>query len=156
MHSALGPWALQHIYQDRLYKLYSGKWQFLFEIKKSFLIMLYQHLQEIWVQTSAWKIRKCVFNSVKTKKKCKVDWILPKFLFFNFCHFCRGFLWKFKRKILKSSKIVKTFPSWQRFVFVTVFKIFGFEISIFEQWSCGILERYCIEVPTFVIKVETN
>ena len=43
----------------------------------------------------------------------------------------------------KLHKILRNFPGWQFFVFVTVFQIFGFEISNFKQRSCDILERYC-------------
>ena len=43
----------------------------------------------------------------------------------------------------KLDKILRNFCTWQFFVFVTVLKIFGFEIRNFKQWSCDILERYC-------------
>ena len=43
----------------------------------------------------------------------------------------------------KLDKILRNFPSWQNFVFVTVYEIFGFEFCHFMLWGCDILERYC-------------
>ena len=55
----------------------------------------------------------------------------------------RGFYPIKKKHFCKLDKNLRNFSSWQFFVFETVFKIFGFEIRDFKQWSCDILENYC-------------
>ena len=47
------------------------------------------------------------------------------------------------KQFRKLDKVLRNFPSWHFFVFVTVFKKFRFEICNLRNWSCNKSERYC-------------
>ena len=54
------------------------------------------------------------------------------------------------------SEILRNFPTWQTFVFVTVIKMLGFVICNFKQWSCDVLEGYCTRLSSKSFQTERN
>ena len=81
-----------------------------------------------------WQFFKNIFSTLwKPRKSTNLIKFRQSFQFPTFVTF-------FAKQI--KNKILRNVPSWQFFVFVTVFKKFGFEICNFKHWSCNILERY--------------
>ena len=71
----------------------------------------------------------------------KVDKISSKITIFNFSKFRDR---KFKY-FYKLQTILRNFPNWQSSIFVTVFKIFGFESCDFKQLGCDFRTiLYCL------------
>ena len=125
--------------------------------RKSFPIKLYQHPQEIWGQMIDWKFFKNIFSTLwKSRKSTNLIKFYQNFHFLTFVIFVAEIS---NKHFCKLDKILRNFPSWHFFVFVTVFMKFGFEICNFKHWSYDILERYCScirRVPkqdiTFLVK----
>ena len=89
--------------------------------------------QEIWWQMFDWNFFKNIFSILwKTRKST----ILNEF-FQNFkLLILEIFVAEISNKhFCKLDKILRNFPSWHVFVFVTVFKKFRFEICNFKHWS---------------------
>ena len=117
--------------------MYLENWWFLFEIEKVFrsnYTSILRRFRDKWWTENFSKI---YFQLCENPEKVQI-WLNFQFLTFVIFvaeisnkHFC------------KLDKILRNFPSWHFFVFVTVFKKFGFEICNFKHWSCDILERYC-------------
>ena len=108
--------------------------------RKSFPIKLYQHPQEIWGQMSDWKFFKNIFSTLsKSRKSTNLIKFCQNSQFLTFVIFVAEIS---NRHFCKLDKILRNFPSWHFFVFVTVFKKFGFEICDFKHRSCDILELY--------------
>ena len=88
-----------------------------------------------------WKFFKNIFSTLwKSRKSTNLIKFCQNFQFLTFVIFVAEIS---NKHFCKLDKILRNFPSWQNFVFVTVFKKFGFEICNFKHWSCDILERYC-------------
>ena len=124
--------------------------------RKSFPIKWYQHPQEIWGQMIDWKFFKNIFSTLwKSRKSANLIKFCQNFQFLTFVIFVAEIS---NKHFCKLDKILRNFPSWHFFVFVTVFKKFGFEICNLKHWSCDILERYCIgnKVLNMVSKWEFN
>ena len=109
--------------------------------RKSFPVKLYQHPQEIWGQMIDWKFFKNLFSTLwKSRKSTNLIKFHQNFQFLTFVIFVAEIS---NKHCCKLDKILRNFSSCHFFVFVTVFKKFGFEICNFKHWSCDILERYC-------------
>ena len=123
--------------------------------RKSFPIKLYQHPQEIWGQMIDWKFFKNIFSTLwKSRKSTNLIKICQNFQFLTFVIFVAEIS---NKQFCKLDKILRNFPSWHVFVFVTVFKKFGFEICNFKHWSCDILEHYCrSRMPSLSIIYKPN
>ena len=93
---------------------------------------------QIWWQMIDWKFFDwIIFQFVKIEKSANLIKFRQNLQFLTFVIFIAENSNKYFCKI---QKILINFPSWQYFVFLAVFKIIGFEISNFKQWSCHILK----------------
>ena len=93
------------------------------------------------------KILQIFFQLYENQGKVKIWWNFVRIP--NFCNFHSR---KLNKYFWKLQTILRNFSSWQFFLLVKVYKIFGFEIRNFKQWSCNISQRYCNLVYIFLPK----